>query len=176
MRAKSSIVVGCGASAALLVAAAVAGCGPYAPVSPSNNPEAMPDDAVVNVGPGKALPEQDKKWGDLTKEQKYEFMQSDVMPAMSLLFSTYDNDHYGKMTCETCHGENPKQREWAMPSPSLPKLDPSNHFQAWQEKSPKAVKFMAVDVTPAMARLLSVPTFDPKTGQGFGCMSCHTKK
>ena len=163
------------AATATLVAAAAGGCGPYAAIPVEANPEAMPDDATVDLGSGKALPEVSMKWADMTDEQKYKFMESDIMPAMSLLFSTYDHDRYGKMTCETCHGPNPKQRKFAMPNADLPKLDPSNGFQAWQEKSPKAVKFMAEDVTPSMARLLSMPSFDPKTGQGFGCMACHTR-
>ena len=164
-----------GAATAVLLTA-TGGCGPYSAVSPSNNPEAMPDDAVVDLGSGKALPEVSKQWSSLTGEEKYEFMQSDIMPAMSLLFSTYDDDRYGKMTCETCHGANAKERKFAMPNPDLPKLDPSNGFQAWQEKSPKAVEFMAKMVTPSMARLLSMKPYDPATGQGFGCMGCHTKK
>jgi hypothetical protein len=159
-----------------LAIAATAACGPYNAVPVEANPEAMPDDAVVTLGSGKDLPITSKVWSKLNDEEKYKFMQSDIMPAMALLFSTYDNDHYGKMTCETCHGTDPKSRKWAMPNPDLAKLDPSNGFQAWQEKSPKAVKFMAQDVTPSMAQLLSMKTYDPKTGKGFGCMACHTGK
>jgi len=33
--------------------------------------------------------------------------------------------------------------------------------------------FMTEKVTPQMAELLGVKSFDPRTGQGFSCFNCH---
>jgi hypothetical protein len=63
-----------------------------------------------------------------------------------------------------------------MPNPDLPKLDIAKLMKGDKGKNPKVTDFMMKQVKPQMAALVGEPEMDPKTGQGFGCLECHTKK
>jgi hypothetical protein len=63
-----------------------------------------------------------------------------------------------------------------MPNPDLPTLDFANKLRKEREEKPVATRFMFRHVVPEMTFALGLPPFDLKTGQGFGCQSCHTVK
>jgi hypothetical protein len=79
----------------------------------------------------------------------------------------------GPTACVTCHGEQAKQGHFDMPSPDLPKL-------LFKDKAAMAkfkkedLEWMAKEVKPTMAKLLSQPEFTPDNPKGIGCQNCHT--
>ena len=85
-------------------------------------------------------------------------------------------EEFAEVDCKTCHGKDPKAAEFKMPSPDLHKLDPADNFAHEKADHPDEVKFMMEVFTPKMVELLGEKPFDPATGEGFGCFSCHTRK
>ncbi len=116
-----------------------------------------------------AAPPETMAWADRTHEQKAQFMKKVIVPEMNTVLVGFEE--LEKVTCKTCHGENPKATKFAMPSPELPQLDPADHFAAHGKKD---VEFMMNSVSPKMAELLGVEAWSPENKKGFGCFSCHT--
>ena len=110
----------------------------------------------------------------MTEDQKKEVMKTVVFPAMKTAFQEFDAKHFKDFTCMTCHGPGAKDGKFKMPNAKLPKLDPKDEFAKHKKKDAKILGFMMEKVSPEMAKLLEVDPYDPKTNQGFGCMSCHT--
>lgn len=99
------------------------------------------------------------------------------MPKMGALFNSYDAKAYAEPKCVLCHGAGAKDGSFKMPNPDLPKLPTTPaDFKKLAAKHPKIFAFMKDQVEPQMAALLGEQPFDMKTGQGFGCYGCHTKK
>lgn len=97
------------------------------------------------------------------------------MPRMAAQFAKFDPVHFSKTTCATCHGENARERKFAMPNPDLAKLPSTPEgFQKLAAEKPAVAKFMMEVVTPEMARMLGEAPYDPATHKGFGCGGCHT--
>ena len=115
-------------------------------------------------------PPEKKAWKDLNHDQRMELMKAEVMPKMSKMFQEFDGKKFAKMDCATCHG---KDKTFKMPNPALPKLDPTDSFKKHATKNKAMLEFM-FKMTPEMAKTINAPPFDPATGSGFGCMSCHT--
>jgi hypothetical protein len=117
------------------------------------------------------------EWDKWTHEQRFEWMKAGVMPKMHDLFAAFDPSKYGNLGCKTCHGGGVSDGSFKMPNADLPKLDPSSAgFNALARTQPKMFEFMTNQVVPTMASLLGEPAYDMKTGAGFGCFECHTKK
>ena len=114
-------------------------------------------------------------WADKTREQKFEVMKKVVTPKMNALFSEFDSKKYPSIGCPSCHGTNPQESNFAMPSSSLPPLG-TDGFKQEMKNHAKATKFMMEKVVPEMAQALGVAPYNPETKQGFGCFNCHTKK
>jgi mono/diheme cytochrome c family protein len=139
-----------------------------------STPDTMAEDTSPLVTPAEV------PWKDMTGEQKGRYMARVVMPKMKETFQAYDPKEFSKFTCGTCHGKNPKEKGFKMPSPDLPALPASEHeFMATvMKEQPQMVKFMGEKVTPQMAQLLGVEPFnhaDPKPN-AFSCNACHTLK
>jgi hypothetical protein len=119
-------------------------------------------------------------WKDMTKEQKGRYMKVVVNPKMKALFQEFDATNFKQFGCATCHGKDPKEHQFKMPSPDVHPL-PSTPaaFQAATKANPtwpKFTQFMRDKVVPQVATLLGQPVFDfkkPEAG-GFGCKNCHT--
>ena len=117
------------------------------------------------------------EWDRWTHEQKFEWMKAGVMPKMHELFAAFDPSKFGGANCKTCHRSGASAGTFTMPDAALPKLDPTpDGFTALAKSQPKMFEFMTGQVTSTMASLLGQPAYDMKTGTGFGCFDCHTKK
>lgn len=116
------------------------------------------------------------KFASLTKAEKKAFMQDKVMPTMKGLFVAYDATRFGDMNCGTCHGADAQANGYKMPAVFA--LDPANmpQMNSPNAKAAKAATFMHKEVVPTMRALLGADPFDPGTGKGFGCFSCHQTK
>jgi hypothetical protein len=95
---------------------------------------------------------------------------------MSTLFAAYEGERYADFDCATCHGADARERNFAMPNPSILPLHPTGsegQHQAVRDY-PEGVRFMYNQVLPTMQALLGAPAFDETTGEGFTCYACHT--
>jgi hypothetical protein len=104
-------------------------------------------------------------------------MKAGVMPKMGQLFHDFDGKQFGEPKCVLCHGDGAKDGSFKMPNAALPKLpsDPAG-FKKLAKEKPKMMEFMGKTIVPQAAALLGEQPFDMKTGKGFGCFECHTKK
>ena len=118
--------------------------------------------------------EQPAPWTELTTEQRFEFMQKVVVPKMTAVFQKVSPE--AKVSCGTCHGENPGGVGFKMPNGLAPlnvadfPLDKST-----DEKIAASAAFMAAEVVPAMATLLEVDVRSAENPMGFGCFGCHAR-
>jgi hypothetical protein len=125
------------------------------------------------------------------------FMERDVMPfARDALGPVVGRDN---VTCETCHGDDAKQRNWRMPGVrALPEpelrlaglerarlwLDPQVRNAVYgylaEEDKQSIASYMRQVVMPGMARLMHRPAYDFAKSYGYnrsraavGCYHCH---
>lgn len=125
--------------------------------------------AVLGITP----PE--RPWRRMSKSDRNDYMVGKVLPIMKETFQHFDPLAFKKVECATCHGKDAKRVKFKMPNPALPKIAPPG-TPGWadvQHDHPRMVHFMKATVTDRMAKLLGLDTYDPKTGKGFGCNSCH---
>lgn len=158
-----------------LLAAPMTGCRTEAaPLTAATVGGVQAEEDAGDIDPEAAI--EPMAFDDMNHEQQMRYMKETVMPTMAPLFASFDEKEFAKFTCATCHGSDAKERDFHMPNPELPQLDPSDNFRHWRQKDPQAVEFMAQEVVPNMASLLSEPVYNPASGEGFGCMDCHTQK
>jgi hypothetical protein len=130
------------------------------------------------------------------------FMEREVMPwARATLGPVVGGAD--RVTCETCHGQNGKDRGWAMPGvaelpypkvragglgtaeryawlSSDPQLRNAVYADLAQDDRQATAGYMRQVVMPGMAKLLRRPTYDftrsygeNRTRFAFGCYHCH---
>jgi mono/diheme cytochrome c family protein len=119
------------------------------------------------------------KWKDMNADQRMAFMKSTVLPRAKKLFGDFDPQKYAVVNCHTCHGKGSEDGSFEMPNPDIKALPASEEaYVAWISKDPEAArytKFMSEQIVPAVAEMLDVKAFDPKTHTGeFSCPACHT--
>lgn len=112
-------------------------------------------------------------WSDKTFKQRQEFMGIYVMPKMKETFQAHSAEAFQGFKCQTCHGDDMKEKNFAMPTDSILPLSKENTIQAAMEYDEEVTKFMVDEVVPQMATLLKTEPYNPETGQGFGCFGCH---
>ncbi|MEM9461034.1 MAG: hypothetical protein AAGF11_43115 [Myxococcota bacterium] len=125
--------------------------------------------AEVKIPPGAP----DIKWADKTFQQRKEWMGIEVLPKTKASFKAYDEAQFKRFGCDTCHGEDGKDNNYAMPTDSIYPLPKDDPVKAAMEYDEKVTKFMVEQVVPETAALLDMEPYDPQTGQGFGCFGCH---
>jgi hypothetical protein len=116
------------------------------------------------------------RYEDMNFEQRREFMTDIILPEMQRTFVEFEAE-FATMTCATCHGGGASDGTYAMPSPDLPRLPPTEEAFIEYVKDPEHARwsqFMMDDVWPQMIDLLDVEPFDPmKNLTGFSCSNCH---
>ncbi|MGE3956054.1 MAG: hypothetical protein AB7H96_04990 [Vicinamibacterales bacterium] len=123
------------------------------------------------------------------------FMEQEVMPfALTALEPVVGR---GNVTCRTCHGPRPEERNWQMPAvAALPdeavrglagsvgadsQVRNALHGYASDPGKQAVTAHMRTTVLPGMARLLQRPAYDytqtyayNAERRAFGCYHCHT--
>ena len=114
-------------------------------------------------------------WESMSFSERQKYMQTTVEPTMRKLFQAFDAKRYANFGCNTCHGKNQAAVASQMPNTltglnpgKMPDPNSSNAYEA------KFAKFMGTEVLPTMMTLLNSKPFDPATGKGMRCFSCHT--
>ena len=162
-----SVSLGCGGSQQ-----PDAQTGSTPPASTGTPVEAAPT-AAPAAGAEKPAATDTVDWHAMSHEQKMNHMKKVVMPKMSALFQGFNAAEFKDMNCGTCHGPGVKQGKFDMPTASIPKLNPADHFAKHQGKTAEMTRFMMTKVVPEMAALQGEAPFDPATQKGFGCFECH---
>ena len=147
------------------------------PATGAEATEAPETNSGVRTRDDSEIPRAPKPWDELTQEERGAFMADSVLPYMQELFAEYDPDEFANVNCATCHGPNMHERDFEMPSPSLPALHASGTPEQHQmvEEHPRMVRFMFNHVVPAMRTMLREEPFDAETGEGFSCYFCHPR-
>lgn len=155
----------------LALALTLAACG--ASSSGASSPRA-PATSEPTAAP---IPGPTRPWGELSQDERRAHMTREVLPRMTELFAAYDPVRYDGFGCATCHGDDARERGYAMPSPSLLPLHPtgSEGQQQMVREHADGVRFMYNRVLPTMQALLGAPAFDENTGEGFSCFACHPR-
>lgn len=159
--------------AAFLVAvpvAAVAGCG-GATAEQATTAAASTERSEPEIAAPPA------PWAELSFDDRKAHMAHEVLPAMASVFESYDQEAYAGFSCDGCHGDDMRERGFAMPSPALPALYPTGTPEQRQmvREHPRMVRFMFNRVLPTMQKLLGAEPFDEETGRGFSCFACHPR-
>jgi len=182
---------------AVLALSAACGGGQAAPVQPAGPAASSPEAPAASAAPSASVAPSASAapaasaapsataapgapgpgdWDIWSHEQKMAYMKSTVMPKMGPMFHDLDPKKFSDPKCGLCHGAGAKDKTFKMPNPALPKLNLADMMKSDQQKNPKTFDFMVKQVKPQMAQLLGEPEYDPKSGKGFGCLECHTKK
>lgn len=113
-------------------------------------------------------------WSETSWEDRHDTMTFAVLPNMARLFQRFRGTRDPDLTCRSCHGADAEAVRYEMPH-GLGPLDPAHlpDRNSVDPKEARMARFMADEVTPAMADLIGMPLYDPRTGRGFGCFDCH---
>jgi hypothetical protein len=112
-------------------------------------------------------------WADKSFDQRKEWMGVEVYPKMKAAFREYDANEFKSFTCETCHGDDGKEKKYEMPTDSIYPLPAEGYIEAAMAYDEKVTKFMVDKVVPDVAAMLNMEADTTGSGQGFGCLSCH---
>ncbi len=150
------------------------GATPAAPADATPATPATPEAPGTDAAPVAEEPgAPDVKWADKSFDQRKDFMGIVFNKEMKKSFKAHDEASFSGFKCQTCHGDDMKEKNWAMPTDSLLPLDAKKPVEVAMEFDEEITKFMVEQVTPQAAKLLDMEPFNPETGQGFGCFGCH---
>jgi hypothetical protein len=157
--------------------APAASAAPSAAASAAPAPSAAPSASVAEA-PAGPPPPGPGEWDKWSKDQKLAYMKTAVLPKMGGLFHDVNPTRYAEPKCVLCHSAaSAKSGSFKMPNADLPKLPATPEgFKKLHDAKPQVMDFMMQQVVPQMAALVGEQPFDVKTGKGFGCFECHTKK
>lgn len=112
-------------------------------------------------------------WSEMSEDDREFYMIGKVLPIMKETFQDFDSYAFDEFECQTCHGKDAEERQFAMPSPSLPPVPDrgTEAFAHLERDHPRMVRFMEQKVTPRTATLLGFEVADGEGG--FGCNGCH---
>jgi hypothetical protein len=148
-----------------------------APKSTWEPPPLEPADPKSPIGLLGLTPPDDKPWQKMNYSEKEWYMVGKVHPVMRQVFQTFNAKKYEgeKFECVPCHGENPEERKYKMPSDHLSKV-PAFGSADWKAmENSRVFKFMSKSVTPSMGKLIGEEPWNPETGEGYSCWGCHPK-
>lgn len=109
-------------------------------------------------------------WADMSAEDREFYMIGKVLPIMHEIFARHDAEEYDGFTCDSCHGANMREVNYAMPTATIYRLpEPgSSGWRAMEATQGEAVRFMSEEVTPTMGTLLGI--------EDYTCFHCHTRR
>jgi hypothetical protein len=166
----------CGGSSEPEAAAPTAG-GEATPAAEEGFDDEWGDETIPEPGDGEAhvsarealgLTPPETPWAEMSAADREMYMVGKVLPIMEETFQAHDPERYASFDCETCHGDDMRERGFAMPSPRLyhlPRPGTPAHAQMMRQFE-SSVHFMRDEVTPTMAAIMGEPN--------LACGACHT--
>ena len=123
------------------------------------------------------LPANDE-WQFMSFEKRHSAMTFLIHPSMMERFQQYYKTDAPELTCESCHGAGAEAVGYEMANTKLVNLDPNRVRRLYLDDAELTNEqlFKRDNITPAMARLMGVAPYDPKTGLGFSCFGCHPRE
>lgn len=113
------------------------------------------------------------EFDDMSREDQEMYMVGTVLPISAESFRQYDAERFAQFECANCHGDDAAERNYEMPSRSLPPLAAPGTPQ-WQHMAEgPAYTFMNDVVLPETATLLGEERMDAAHPNGFSCFDCH---
>ena len=125
------------------------------------------DDATPYEPPG--------PWEDLEYLERIEYMEYIVEPSMRELFQEFDGELYADFGCETCHGEDPVDAEFEMPSGVLEPLSIAeiNGLSTHPDPDIRRYSDFMGELKATMAPLIGQ---EPFPEGDFSCFDCHEQE
>lgn len=175
---RTTVILGLGAS----LWAACGGGEPSAEPPPAGEPTAGQEQGAAGAGGEAAAGTEGKpsaietlgltgpetSWEQMSKDEKEFYMIGKVLPIMKEIFQRHEGETFsGEVGCETCHGEDMREQQFVMPTPSLPAVPSvgTSEYSQMRRDDEAIVAFMEQEVSPAMAKLLGK--------DAYGCDGCH---
>lgn len=111
-------------------------------------------------------------WADFDREQRLQYMTQTVLPTMREIFVARDPQRYASFACESCHGADMLDVDYAMPNALFP-LPLDGTLDAARAQDEQMTQFMLDEVFPTMVELLDEDKYSEATGKGYRCVGCH---
>ncbi|MGF1468146.1 MAG: hypothetical protein ACFCGT_18660 [Sandaracinaceae bacterium] len=110
----------------------------------------------------------DKPWAEMTHEEREWDMVGRFLPIMQELFADLDEERWGHIECESCHGEDAEAREYEMPAPTMIPIpaEGTPSYEAAKNAQPRVTQYMEQTIVPTMRTLLGF-------GDEGSCSTCH---
>lgn len=110
----------------------------------------------------------ERPWSEMSYEEREMDMIGRFNPIFTEIFQEYDAERYAAFSCETCHGAEMRERNFAMPAPDLSPVPLPNTpaYRQMAAEFPQDTRFMEEIVTPTMQTMLGM-------GATFTCNGCH---
>lgn len=118
--------------------------------------------ALLGINP----PEQ--PWSEMSYADREMDMVGRFLPIFAEVFQEYDPERYATFSCESCHGNDMRERQFVVPTADLPPVPLPNTpaYQQMAAEHPEDMRFMEEIVTPTMQTMLGM-------GATFTCNGCH---
>ncbi|WP_157069474.1 hypothetical protein [Sandaracinus amylolyticus] len=106
-------------------------------------------------------------WDQMSHADQEMYMVAYVLPIHAEIFAEHDREEFAQFDCASCHGDDGPQRNYEMPSRSLPPLPPegSERWQRAAQRDPEDWAFMTDVVLPTIRTQLGEPEMT--------CFGCH---
>lgn len=160
-------------SIALLATLALGSCD-----KSSTQPTTPPaGDALVSDDGGEAVADDEGgaevSWAQMSFDERKAYMGKQVFPKMKATFAAHDAELFKGFKCETCHGDDMKEKSFAMPNDGIYPLSASDPLTGAMEYDEEVTRFMVDEVVPQMAAMLGTEPWSPENQDGLGCFACH---
>ncbi|MGE0788595.1 MAG: hypothetical protein AB7S26_23190 [Sandaracinaceae bacterium] len=109
----------------------------------------------------------EQPWEDMSHEEREFDMIGRFHPIFREVFQNKDAERWAEFGCETCHGPDMRERNFAMPSTHLPPIPApgSERYNRARGVLTDMYSFMETEVTAHMGTMLGMPDFT--------CQGCH---
>lgn len=114
-----------------------------------------------------------RTWDELDRTERAAFMLEEVLPRMADIFAAHDPERFAGFACESCHGVDLVDVDYAMPN-ALGALPTEGTLEVAMARDPVMTQFMLDDVFPVMVELLDGEKYSESDApDGLRCTICH---
>ncbi len=148
---------------------------PLLAACPSSTTPADDDDDAVSDDDDATPYEAPGPWTDLEYLQRIEYMEHLVEPVLRELFQEFDAELYADFGCETCHGEDPADVDYEMPSGTPESLSIAEINGLRNHPDPERSRYYDL-MNTVKATVAPLVDQEPFPTGDFSCFSCHEQE